>query len=348
MELKNRFVLIDFIRWFLASYVIFFHFFVWSRDDIFWSSHPIFNVLQYGYLSVDNFFVISGLAIAASSAAKPPLQFTILRLRRLIPAFLFVSVLETILVIILFNRKVRGESGFEVAVNSLNNLLPTSGQDSQLRNFVAWSLSVEIQYYLLVLIALIFCKYTGRSTNNSSQLVFSRVLIFLLYAIGLLNLKSRLEIPIFLYLPYFILGTFIYLFSKRKVSEAKMKHIDYLALIPLLTQTLVTRTTNVHPTYSTNFALLFVVVVIVLIFVSYRSKFSAQIGFYELIGSGSYALYLVGGFFGTTLFVQIENQLGLPISIVFSYLTCSSIALTYQKFVDYRFGNLLFGKYLKN
>ena len=118
----------------------FFHFWAWTKDDTFWKQKVLISsILHFGYLSVDIFFIISGFAISSSIAGKTPKTFVVARLKRLVPTFVFVSLFETAITLFLnFRHSWRG-SIFAIFLTGGQNLLPISGNDASLRNFVAWT-----------------------------------------------------------------------------------------------------------------------------------------------------------------------------------------------------------------
>jgi peptidoglycan/LPS O-acetylase OafA/YrhL len=331
---------LDIIRWFLASYVIIFHFWSWTREDNFWNEYAFSTFLQYGYLSVDAFFVISGYAIATSIGRKSPISFTSSRLKRLAPTFIFVSFLETLLAVSLFLMNHWGGSALDIATSSVRNLLPISGEDNQLRNFVAWSLGIEIQFYVLSLVALIV--FNRLKNDFDRNLYFARILLGILYLLGLSNFANIQSLPIVLFLPYFLFGTYISVLNRNKKSVSKLKIFDFLALLPILINSIVVRTTNGDPEYSKLTALLILILMLFLVIFGSRIQINSLLNFGVLLGTSSYALYLVGGFFGVTLFMNIKDIFGLPKAAFFSYLICALISLIFQKYFEKRLRESIF------
>ena len=81
-KVNVRYSLLDFLRWLLASYIFAFH--IWGQS-VGWTDRDAYTYfLQYGYLSVDIFFVISGLVITLKQTRHAG-EFAYKRIKRLIP-----------------------------------------------------------------------------------------------------------------------------------------------------------------------------------------------------------------------------------------------------------------------
>jgi len=116
-----------------------------------------------GYLGVDAFFVISGFVIAASLSNYPTPQgmqaflarFYLRRLKRLLPALIFVVVITSILTVLFVSKSQSSLKTGAFSVVGLANIhlyLEASdyfGFTSELNPFThMWSLAVEDQFYL--------------------------------------------------------------------------------------------------------------------------------------------------------------------------------------------------------
>lgn len=342
--MKVRFWLLDLLRWLLATYVIFFHFWAWTKEDVFWDSKQLtVSILQFGYISVDVFFIISGIAIAASVLNKTPKEFISSRVKRLIPTFIFVSLIETFVTLLIQLRGNYVSAIYSVLSTSTKNLLPVSGKDSELRNFVAWSLGIEIQFYVLVLLGILVSLWYFKDTNLN-LLNFCRLITALLYLAGLSNLKGISSLAISVYLPYFLLGIYLWCVSSKDTGINKPKLIDLLTLVPILSQTISIRLAsatipNNEVIGATIFLALFLIILVSLMVKTPKIDYPSK-----TLGNSSYALYLLGGFTSIFLFTNLKDNVGILASSIIVYLFACITSILYQVFLDQKFQRILFLK----
>lgn len=149
---KNRFHILDIMRFLAALAVVFYHYSIYFDGTFFEVSTPLAN---YGYLGVPFFFMLSGFVITASAQNRSAIQFALSRVARLYPAF-WACLLFTCAIAIYFKG---GGIGFEQAVvNStmLNDYFGVKNIDD-----VYWTLQAEIKFYgcIFVLLALNLYRY---------------------------------------------------------------------------------------------------------------------------------------------------------------------------------------------
>lgn len=349
-KLPSRRPMIDFCRWFLASYVIWFHFYSWSKESTFWhNKHTLGSLLQFGYLSVDLFFVISGFAIMGSLDGRTFSNFVTSRAKRLIPTFIFCSIMETLLVLILWHFKKWGQNLTQIFIASLNNILPLSSDDSRLRNFVAWSLSVEIEFYALIALFLVTCKFKGVSPHYF-RLQILRGLIFFCYLCKFLRVSDQSSFSLITYLPYFILGGMLWIATENPGLDHEILKIDWIVLFPLVTAKLVSRvqvsSNPDHLLLGLTIGIILGVVILISTQMNFQSEKVAK--FSNLLGNASYPLYLIGGFFGIILFSNLNKRLNLYASFTITYSLCVIVSITYQKWINSKLLVIFFGKSRKN
>lgn len=149
---KNRFYILDVMRFWAALAVVFYHYSIYFRGTFFEVSTPIAN---YGYLGVPFFFMLSGFVITASAQNRSAIQFALSRIARLYPAF-WACLLFTCAIVVYL--KGDGISVGQAIVNStmLNDYLGVKNIDD-----VYWTLQAEIKFYgcIFVLLALNLYKY---------------------------------------------------------------------------------------------------------------------------------------------------------------------------------------------
>ena len=346
---KVRYVGLDILRVFLASYVFFFH--AWGRL-VGWEtsvmSHEIFRkipqILQYGFLGVDIFFIISGFAIA--STLSDSINFIDKRLKRLIPSLLFVGVAELLLVTFLILTEKTQSSFFTEILNQTLGILPTSGNDVDLRNFVVWSLTIELQFYFLFLMYIIMQKYL-----RNKLVSFIYIWITLLYVSQYWNIIFINEIIIRDFAIYFIVGIAIYLYKVGGINN-KNGFLWMILIAPQLVKTLNSRiggSANLGPSWLPWFI---IGIILLFLFLSVkfplfsRGSFSHKL---KTLGQASYPFYLLGGFFGMTLLAHVhsemyfsDNRLAFLVPTFVVYAVIFLLSTFYTKYLDEKLIRIVF------
>ncbi|PKH03413.1 hypothetical protein CXF72_06280 [Psychromonas sp. MB-3u-54] len=85
---QKRLYILDFLRFFAALCVVFYHYIYWSVEPelvIYFS--PMSQIFQYGNLGVQLFFMISGFVICWSAVGKTRIEFISSRFARLYPTY---------------------------------------------------------------------------------------------------------------------------------------------------------------------------------------------------------------------------------------------------------------------
>lgn len=150
-----RFYEIDGLRFIAALVVVIYHYtFRGHGDGLNPLAYPelLTAISRYGYLGVDLFFVISGFVILMTAQNGDPVRFVISRVVRIYPAF-WVSVTITAAVIAVY-----GYPLFEVDLGAWLLNLPLIGGflGVEFVDGVYWSLLVELKFYFLVFVVLMF------------------------------------------------------------------------------------------------------------------------------------------------------------------------------------------------
>jgi peptidoglycan/LPS O-acetylase OafA/YrhL len=149
---KNRFYILDLMRFLAALAVVFYHYSIYFEGTFFEAATPIAN---YGYLGVPFFFMLSGFVITASAQNRSAIQFALSRIARLYPAF-WACLIFTCVIAVYFTGG--GISFGQAAVNltMLNDYLGVKNIDD-----VYWTLQAEIKFYgcIFVLVALNLYRY---------------------------------------------------------------------------------------------------------------------------------------------------------------------------------------------
>ncbi|MBB2944073.1 peptidoglycan/LPS O-acetylase OafA/YrhL [Actinoplanes lutulentus] len=160
------------------------------------------DVLKYGWLGVQLFFMISGFVICMSSWGRTPAQFAYSRIMRLFPAYWFAVLLTTtVLYLWPFLWKAPSLDAVLTNLTMLNTPLNVTSIDA-----VYWTLWSEARFYLLFAVCLLW-----------RGLTLPRVLIFGYGWLVLAMLTWNAKLPVVNvilqpeYAPYFVGGIGLYL-----------------------------------------------------------------------------------------------------------------------------------------
>lgn len=226
--MKDRLYGIDLLRFAAALGVLFFHYTFrgYAADDMSVLDFPeLAGISRYGYMGVDLFFMISGFVILMTALKQDVKGFLVSRIVRLYPAF-WAGVTLTAMTCFLFDTS----GQFKVSLSQYLLNLPMLGGFLGVKpvDGVYWSLLVEIKFYLLVLLVLIF----GQIKNATSLLgAWALVTLYLLYfpAPGKLHWLLMPE-----WSPYFIAGAIFYLLRSDGFDVFKLLVLAltlYLAIV---------------------------------------------------------------------------------------------------------------------
>ena len=208
---RYRFYEIDLLRFLAAFSVMLYHYTLrgWSADDMSLVQFPELGLIfQYGRLGVDLFFIISGFVILMTAVNKNHVEFVISRVTRLYPAFWFCVTLTAVVILLI------GGSRYDVGLMQyLANL-------TMLHKFVGipsidgvyWSLVVELKFYFMVFLLIIFKQVHNIKYFLGLWLIIAILLDFT----GVIPVVSAVFIPD--WAAYFIAGATFYLIRHEGIS----------------------------------------------------------------------------------------------------------------------------------
>lgn len=149
---KNRFYILDLLRFLAAVAVVFYHYSVYFDE----SSLLLIEVSKYGYLGVDFFFLLSGFVIMASAQNRRPLAFMFARALRIYPAFI-VCLLLSVGISYWFGGVQIPLKNILLNATILNDYVGIPNIDG-----VYWTLQAELKFYgciFLLLLTGLFVQY---------------------------------------------------------------------------------------------------------------------------------------------------------------------------------------------
>lgn len=275
------------------------------------ASDPLATFLYHGHIGVQLFFVISGFIIALpfargySGNGKPPQlrQYFLRRLTRLEPPYILNLFVYFLIVPIATGISSKGlVPHLFASMAYLHNII--YGKASAV-NFVAWSLEVELQFYVLAPISTLLFKLRSRLVRRG--LIVALILFFSIMSY-LIDDSPRYNLSILSMAQYFLTGFLlvdIYL-SDWNESPARSYFYDMVSIMSWIAICLLP--------YKDKTGGLFIVVPMFLAYYSafrgiLSSRFFCKPAIYT-IGGMCYTLYLYH-FFVISVFVRLLDKLGV-------------------------------------
>ncbi len=221
----TRYYELDLLRFFAAMAVVFFHYLFRGQKGDFMpiSFKPLEGVAQYGFMGINLFFMISGFVILLSARNRDATGFAISRIIRLYPAF-WVAVTLTALVIFFFGGDLLSVSLPQYLANltMLGGFVGIPDVDG-----VYWTLYVELQFYALIFLLLLFNKL------DKIETIFC---IWLIIQVLALFVKLPWVAEFFLFpdwAPFFISGASYYLLKEKGVSSLRLVNLSVAIALSL-------------------------------------------------------------------------------------------------------------------
>ena len=207
----NRVYALDGLRFFAAMSVVLYHYAFagyLSNKMTLVNFQDFGHFFKYGFLGVELFFMISGFVILMTAQNKKIIAFITSRVTRLYPAF-WMSVSLTALVIVL-----AGGERYNVDLKQylINLTMVSDTFHVKYIDGVYWTLLVEIKFYLLIGVLIVFSQID----NIKRYLFFWLLLSLINYYIELPRIVTFFLIPE--YAPYFIGGAMFYIGYKDRFS----------------------------------------------------------------------------------------------------------------------------------
>ena len=343
--MTNRLYHIDLLRFIAALYVVIFHYAFRGhiRDSLSLIGFaPLEEFAKYGYLGVDLFFIISGFVILMSARNSNIIDFCISRFSRLYPAY-WIGVIITTIVIVLWGGERYSVSSFQV----LANLTMLSGFfDVKHVDGVYWSLLIELKFYIVIGIILIFGKIRHIRKFAFILLFFAALQILLPFG----KANFILKIIYFFTFPewssYFIAGMFFFLIKSEKNIKEN--------IFPLLSCYVISLIYAYHTTmhkidyYGVEFS---VAIIFSLITGFYLFMFLVSIEklpflnkrIFLTLGVLTYPLYLIHQFFGYIILNNLGKYVNKWVLLI--------LVITLMLFMSYLINKYLekpMGSYIRN
>ena len=205
---------LDLLRFLAAMSVTVFHlmFRGFAADDFSKVPYPLLApVAKYGFLGVELFFIISGFVILMTASRGNLKHFAISRITRLYPTFWVCCTLTFVAILLIGGERFSASPGQYLAnltmMGGFTDVAPLDG--------AYWSLFVELKFYALVALILLFRQL--ERTQLLLALWLSASVLLNIFPVRVLNLVFIQD-----YAPLFIGGAICYLIYARGVSLPRL------------------------------------------------------------------------------------------------------------------------------
>lgn len=294
----NRANEIDLLRFLAACAVMFFHYAFrgYAADGYSLMPLPEFGfIAKYGYLGVDLFFIISGFVIFMSAEQGTFKRFFISRVTRLYPAFWTCCTITFIATLLIGGTRFSATlSQYIINLSMLNEFFSVQPIDG-----AYWSLAIEIKFYALISLILIF----RQMKRAQLFLAFWLAMTIAIEVFNLNYLRSSILIPN--YASYFIAGAAAYLIWSRGITIPRISLFMVAWLTALYRSSQVAG--DVAKYYRTDIDQIIVSLLISSFFAATLLISIRKTGFFirkkwGLLGVMTYPLYLIHQYIGYMIF----------------------------------------------
>jgi peptidoglycan/LPS O-acetylase OafA/YrhL len=301
---RGRVPELDLLRFTAAAAVVVFHFYVLLPGNTTFEQ-AISVSSRFGFLGVPLFFMISGFVILWTAFNRSPGQFVLARLCRLYPSY-WVCVLITSAVL----AAAGGAPSWRQIVTNLTMFHHLFGFDSI--DEVYWTLFIELKFYGLVFILLLFRQLQQVERWLAVWLALSTVSL----ALGLEHHAATRGLDTIVFegdAGYFALGCYAYLIRTQGATPRRWGGFAVSALLSvgaaLKTQAHYTGS-NDWPTLVAVIAIALAICVALYTVVTRRWALSDRALWYWL-GSLTYPLYLLHAMAGKAFYGMLPTDWGV-------------------------------------
>jgi peptidoglycan/LPS O-acetylase OafA/YrhL len=295
--IKRRLNELDLLRFLAAIAVVFFHYAFrgYAKGDMSTMPYPLLaEPAKYGYLGVELFFMISGFVILMTASSNNLRAFFISRVVRLCPAF-WVCCTITFAITLAIGQPRYSADFYQYIINMafLSELMGVPQIDG-----VYWSLFVEIQFYLMISILLVFKKIEKIETYLVFWLLISATA-------ELLAFEKLRSILITDYAAYFIAGATFYIIWAKGITKTRVFLLA--GALALANYTAIVWAELLESKYATEYNPLIVCSVIGLFFITFILIATNKTGViatynWTALGALTYPLYLLHQMIGFMIF----------------------------------------------
>lgn len=308
---------INTLRFVAAAFVVLYHYvFSFYYREIPYVDLPALRPLfQYGYLGVDLFFIISGFVISLSAEGRGAYGFFKSRIGRLYPIF-WVSAIITTLFLLVGGHLIYSEVSLSRFLASMT-MIPSFFSADPLDG-TYWTLAIEMKFYFVILLLLIFKKFK----DIEVMAIILSVLTLIFPAV----VDSEI-----VWIPNFIAGVIFF-----KIYKSGLTNWRIFALCNTLLASLIFSLRRVPylsegygvPFNPTTITMYFLCFYLLFLMISLNILKIANTKYINILGLLTYPVYLLHHQIGKILFTYagIKN---IPLWISFASITLFSLGLSY-------------------
>jgi peptidoglycan/LPS O-acetylase OafA/YrhL len=328
----RRFYQLDFLRFIAAFSVVVYHYTFFNRvnGDVPIDFPEVSWAGKYGYLGVNLFFVISGFVILMSAEEKRAGEFLASRVGRLYPAF-WTACSMTALCLLLWDPQGMTLYRYLGNMAMMSKWLHLEDVDG-----VYWTLFVEMRFYAMVFLMLLF--------SGKLNPVWLCALWLALSIINFFHAVPGIEHPLILmWSPYFVAGCMFYLIAVGRRSRGA-----YLVLLVSVAMCHLYEVHHMHVLtsfYKVSFdpSVLVVLEIVCFSYLALVSHFpSFLVGrWMRSVGALTYPLYLVHAVMGVMLINYLTRFLDRWTAVGLTACAFILLAALIHRFVERPFGPLL-------
>lgn len=354
--MQKRLIFADYLRGIAAIMVLFSHYI-----SSFWNSGEIYaNLVNYKaytlhiphYISkvtffnglpdflgtggVALFFLISGFVIAYSLDNKTFLKFWIARFFRLIPTYYFVIGINMLIVLIAskLQQKSFPYNQSEILIN-LTMGFPYLLKNAKVLDFVSWTLTIELFYYLFTSLTNIRFKISLKSVFIINVICLFFIELTRVFAINLNQfIVSNYLIKNLVCIPYLLCGYILYLYYSKKIDFNKFFMTLFLQIIFFIG--LYNWNMEVIDWVSKEECFTWFVLILFLFLISFKYNDNLpEIKFFKWLADISYPLYVLHSYLGFFIinFLLFHN-INVYLSVVMSMALVFIFAHFIHKYIE--------------
>ncbi len=311
---------INALRFAACMFVLFYHFcFVFYYAKTTQVDIPVLRELfKYGYLGVELFFIISGFVISLSAESRNAYSFLKSRLGRLYPVFWASAVVTGVFLVFggaIINQPL-GLNKFLANLTMVPQIIPGS---YTLLDPSYWTLAVEIKFYFIILLLLIFKQFKRIELFSIITSVFIALGIFFT------------DMPI-IWTSYFIAGILFYKVYKEGLTPWRIFGLCntlfisiYFALARIPNHNANFAGADFNPTTITLYILSFFIIFLLISLNKFKIPNNKYV---NILGVLTYPLYLLHQQIARILFTY-ANIKNIPLYISFVFIILLLFVLSY-------------------
>ncbi len=333
MNISYRFYEIDFLRFFAALSIVFFHYTFkgYAEGNTVLDFPHLGEISRYGYLGFNLFFMISGFVILLSAYKKKGSEFVLARIVRLYPAYWF-SVTVTFLTILIIggSRYDADLPQYIVNLTMMHDYIGVSSIDG-----VYWTLMVELRFYFLIFIII-----SINQINNIKYYLGA----WLALTIALIVYHNR-YIGFFLFpqwSSYFIAGACFYLIYRDGLSFYTLFVVGISYLISVYNAVMfLPKLGTLYNVELSSFLILSITSLFYIIFMTISLKKTRSLNKKRFMSLGvlTYPIYLIHQNVGFMLFNLLNEYLNKYVILVLVVFIMLIMAYLIHVYIEKKYSN---------